>query len=161
MAVPNTTTFTLQDVITEIYGAPTAGLDLADAFIDGPTSYFNATYKAQYYAEAGNRNNLLMFRDYGVHNSTVLTAAPNSFTWLSFELTAKISYLTIVPDTVFFTEITGDTSRFNVVSDQSLNRITINPVGQNLTFDDWFINIRVFIPGYPDANIYAVQYSDF
>lgn len=66
--VPNNTTFNLQDVENNIAG--TQG-SLNQCFTDAVQSYFNATFKAQYYAEYGNLNNLLMFRDYGAHNDVL------------------------------------------------------------------------------------------
>jgi hypothetical protein len=57
--VPNTTTFTLQDVVDEVN--PTTD-DLQDCFSDAIADYFNPTYE-------GSKNSLLNFRDYGSHNS--------------------------------------------------------------------------------------------
>jgi hypothetical protein len=73
--VPNTTTFSLQDVLNVVNppmqaAVPTDRYDLQDCFAAAASSYFNATYKAQYYSAAGNLNNLLMFRDYGAHNAS-------------------------------------------------------------------------------------------
>mgnify|MGYP003681248603 CR=1 FL=1 len=78
MAVPDTTTFELQDVIDVVN--PTSD-DLTDCFADAVSNKFNATYKAQYYAAAGDKNNLLMFRDYdaGVSNLLVVGTAANGF----------------------------------------------------------------------------------
>ena len=59
MSVPDTTTFTLQDVVTEVN--PTTD-DLVDCFSDADTSYFNPTYE-------GSKNQLLNFRDYGSQNA--------------------------------------------------------------------------------------------
>lgn len=58
MAVPNTTTFTLQNVVDEVN--PTTD-DLVDCFADANASYFNSNY-------SGSKNSLLNFRDYGSHN---------------------------------------------------------------------------------------------
>jgi len=55
MAVPNTTTFTLQDVVDEIN--PTTD-DLVDCFADATSSSFDSNY-------SGSKNNLLNFRNYG------------------------------------------------------------------------------------------------
>ena len=55
MAVPNTTTFTLQDVVDEVN--PTTD-DLADCFADATSSNFDSNY-------SGDKNNLLNFRNYG------------------------------------------------------------------------------------------------
>ena len=53
MAVPNTTTFSLQDVVDV---NPTTG-DLIDCFADAASSSFDPNY-------SGNKNNLLNFRNY-------------------------------------------------------------------------------------------------
>ena len=55
MAVPDTTTFTLQDVVTEIN--PTTD-DLADCFADATAACFDSSY-------SGSKDNLLNFRNYG------------------------------------------------------------------------------------------------
>ena len=55
MAVPNTTTFALQDVVDEVN--PTTD-DLADCFADATSSSFDSNY-------SGDKNNLLNFRNYG------------------------------------------------------------------------------------------------
>jgi len=55
MAVPNTTTFTLQDVVDEVN--PTTD-DLVDCFADATSSSFDSNY-------SGDKNNLLNFRNYG------------------------------------------------------------------------------------------------
>lgn len=85
-SVDNSTTFTLQDVIDAVN--PSSN-DLNECFNDANPDYFNDTYKAQYYAEFGNLNNLLMFRDYGAHNATtvvvptVITTTPSSVSYRS------------------------------------------------------------------------------
>jgi len=55
MAVPNTTTFTLQNVVDEVN--PTTD-DLVDCFADATSSSFDYNY-------SGSKNNLLNFRNYG------------------------------------------------------------------------------------------------
>ena len=55
MAVPNTTTFTLQNVVDEVN--PTTD-DLVDCFADATSSSFDSNY-------SGSKNNLLNFRNYG------------------------------------------------------------------------------------------------
>jgi len=63
MAVPNTTTFTLQNVVDEVN--PTTD-DLAACFTDADECYFDPTYE-------GSKNNLLNFRNY---KKPVITTAP-------------------------------------------------------------------------------------
>jgi hypothetical protein len=55
MAVPDTTTFTLQDVVTEV---ATTTDDLVDCFADAISGKFDATY-------SGDKDRLLNFRNYG------------------------------------------------------------------------------------------------
>ena len=70
--VPNTTTFTLQNVVDAVN--PTYD-DLADCFSDANSSYFNPAY-------SGSKNSLLNFQDYGPHNAQCLTLP--SVTQLSY-----------------------------------------------------------------------------
>jgi len=58
MAVPDTNTFSLQDVVDEVN--PTTD-DLQDCFSDANPDYFNPTYE-------GSKDRLSNFRDYGSHN---------------------------------------------------------------------------------------------
>lgn len=60
MAVPNTNTFSFQDVCTEIYGYYAAAMNLSQAFTDA-IGTFDPTY-------VGSKNGLLCFRNY-VHSS--------------------------------------------------------------------------------------------
>ena len=55
MAVPDTTTFTLQDVVTDI--SPTTN-DLLDCFADAERKRFDPAY-------SGTKTELLNFRNYG------------------------------------------------------------------------------------------------
>tara|TARA_R110001632_G_scaffold187967_1_gene308429 strand:- start:186 stop:584 length:399 start_codon:yes stop_codon:yes gene_type:complete len=55
MGVPNTSTFSLQDVVNEVN--PTTD-DLVDCFADAVASKFDSTY-------SGSKNQLLNFRNYG------------------------------------------------------------------------------------------------
>ena len=68
MAVPNTTTFALQDVVDEVN--PTTD-DLADCFADATSSSFDSNY-------SGDKNNLLNFRNYGGTQTTTLTVAQST-----------------------------------------------------------------------------------
>lgn len=58
--VPNTNTFSLQDVCTAIYGSYSSGMNLVQCFTDA-TGTFDPTY-------VGSKNSLLNFRNY-VQNS--------------------------------------------------------------------------------------------
>lgn len=70
MGVPNTTTFSLQDVVDEVN--PTTD-DLQDCFNDANSDYFDSTY-------SGSKNSLYNFRNYGSHNavSYSLSISPNT-----------------------------------------------------------------------------------
>lgn len=57
MAVPNTTTFNLQNVTTAVHGDTAAARNLSSAFSASIDPAFNATYK-------GSKNQLYNFRDY-------------------------------------------------------------------------------------------------
>jgi len=61
MAVPNTSTFSLQDVLPEITGETG---DLADCFTHAIAGYFDPTY-------VGSKNSLLNFRNYGQDNLSI------------------------------------------------------------------------------------------
>lgn len=61
MAVPNTTTFSFQDVTTEIYGNVNSGRNLVQCFIDALGSFDN-NY-------AGSKNSLYNFRNYSLINN--------------------------------------------------------------------------------------------
>ena len=63
MAVPNTQTFTLQDVVNEVN--PTTD-DLVDCFSDAVAGQFDSTY-------SGLKNELLNFRNYNAVAANVLT----------------------------------------------------------------------------------------
>ncbi|MEM9076305.1 MAG: BACON domain-containing protein [Bacteroidota bacterium] len=68
MAVPNTTTFTLQDVLTEL-GLTSPFRTLSDAFVVAIDSRFDPAYK-------GSKNSLLNFRNYNSGPSSNLTVFP-------------------------------------------------------------------------------------
>ena len=68
MAVPNTTTFTLQDVVTEVN--PTTD-DLVDCFADAVASKFDSNY-------SGSKNSLLNFRNYGAVTITTFHLTVNT-----------------------------------------------------------------------------------
>ena len=80
MAVPDTTTFTLQDVVTEVN--PTTD-DLVDCFADAVSLNFDPAYE-------GSKNQLLNFRNYGpsVNTTFYLTSSAPKGT-LACDLTAN------------------------------------------------------------------------
>lgn len=69
MAVPDTTTFTLQDVVDEV--VPTTD-DLVDCFADADADKFNSEYK-------GNKDRLLNFRNYGAQNLVLTNVLVGQF----------------------------------------------------------------------------------
>lgn len=71
MAVPNTTTFTLQNVVDVVN--PTTD-DLVDCFADAITNKFDSNY-------SGSKDSLLNFRNYGVVTSNTLTVTTTSFSF--------------------------------------------------------------------------------
>ena len=100
MAVPNTETFDLETVINVVN--PTSD-DLTDCFADAVSSKFNATYKAQYYAAAGNKNNLLMFRDYDAGVSNLLTVIATSTGSIPPDKVILIENYSVPSQTINFT----------------------------------------------------------
>jgi len=70
MSVPNTTTFTFQDVTTEVYSDINVGRNLVSAFVDA-TGTFDPSY-------VGSKNQLLNFRNY-CQLSIYLIAAGNGY----------------------------------------------------------------------------------
>ena len=68
MAVPDTNTFTLQDVVTEVN--PTTD-DLVDCFADAVASKFDSNY-------SGSKNSLLNFRNYGAVTLTTFHLTVNT-----------------------------------------------------------------------------------
>lgn len=79
--VPNTTTFTLQDVINVVGGA-----SLSDAFANATDARFDPSYK-------GSKNNLLNFRNYDTtRGAATLSISPGSHNGTgSFTLTVTAS----------------------------------------------------------------------
>lgn len=71
MAVPNTNTFSLQDVVDEVN--PTTD-DLVDCFADAVASKFDPAY-------SGSKNQLLNFRNYGAETLT-LFKIDNSYSYI-------------------------------------------------------------------------------
>lgn len=65
MAVPDTTTFTLDDVVTEV--VPTTD-DLVDCFADAVAASFDSSYE-------GSKDRLLNFRNYGAVSYTAFTTS--------------------------------------------------------------------------------------
>lgn len=71
--VPNTATFSLQDVCTAIYGSYSAGMNLSQCFTDA-TGTFDPAY-------VGSKNSLLNFRNYShvsVVNTLAVSESPNN-----------------------------------------------------------------------------------
>ena len=78
-SVPNTTTFTLQNVYDVVHShTPATAANLSSCFTNANASYFDATY-------SGTKTNLLNFRNYTVASAavppTVTTTAPSGVTY--------------------------------------------------------------------------------
>lgn len=88
MAVPNTNTFSLQDVVDEVN--PTTD-DLVDCFADAIASKFDSAY-------SGSKNQLLNFRNYGASGNLLEVATTSSgfppvyFAFISNESTAAQTF---------------------------------------------------------------------
>jgi hypothetical protein len=87
MAVPNTTTFTFQDVSTAVYGDTNPGRNLVNAFSDAIASYRNMTY----WVQIDGQNHLLMFRDYGSHNAPTFSSSV-SVAWVQMGPTGQVQF---------------------------------------------------------------------
>jgi len=117
MAVPNTTTFSLQDVVTEIN--PTTD-DLVDCFADAVAGSFDPSY-------SGSKNNLLNFRNYGaapaviqfnvsgnnfvIDSATAFQGFQIEFTYISQTSTGSIATVKEGTNTVAI----GSTKTYNTV----------------------------------------------
>jgi len=108
MAVPDTNTFTLQDVVTEVN--PTTD-DLVDCFADAVASKFDSNY-------SGSKNSLLNFRNYGAVTLTTfhLTVNTPKSTFACYGTANNVAYhnggsntIAAVGDTVY-SNSTGTTT---------------------------------------------------
>ena len=70
MAVPNNTSFSLQDVCDSVSGAQD---DLQECFAEASAANFNPSY-------SGSKNSLLNFRDYEAASAETLTISPTNYT---------------------------------------------------------------------------------
>ena len=92
MAVPDTNTFTLQDVVTEVN--PTTD-DLVDCFADAVASKFDSNY-------SGSKNSLLNFRNYGAVTLTTfhLTVNTPKSTFACYGTANNVAYHDGDPNTI-------------------------------------------------------------
>lgn len=147
MAVPDTTTFTLQNVVDEVN--PTTD-DLVDCFADADLNSFDPAYY-----DTG--NDLLEFRNYG--GGGTIIASPDTLTWNWDENpVSKTSDLTITPDATFYYTKYGDTDKFTVTVDQVKNQIYVQSIYGNIGVDDWVMTINVYITGFANDIITCTQY---
>lgn len=73
--VPNTETFTLQDVVNAIqWHSPYSGTDLSSCFTNAIPNYFDPSYNNDSYAPA---NSMKRFRNYGAKNQVVIINTQN------------------------------------------------------------------------------------
>jgi len=110
--VPNTTTFTFQNVCNAVYGYNSPGMSLYQAFIDA-TGTFDPTY-------AGAKNSLLCFRNYSSniiqltpHYVSVATAT-SKLNWdliidngTSFNYTVNVRIKNVTKGSVWFTIVSS------------------------------------------------------
>jgi hypothetical protein len=150
LSVPDTTDFSLQDVCDVIIGSQD---DLVECFAEASANYFNPAYE-------GSKNSLLNFRDYGIHNSLILTANPNSLEWQSGDSRViKITDITITPDVTFSAIITGaSAAQFTLlIVDNVNNEISLRNNGVNNTGLDWNASLDISASGYPDEDVKLKQ----
>ena len=98
MAVPDTDTFSLQDVVDEIN--PTTD-DLVDCFADANPALFDSNYNNDTYAPA---NSLKRFRNYG---GTVAPTTTTTTTTINCEFSGNIECLDTTTLTSFFIDYGG------------------------------------------------------
>jgi len=121
MAVPDTTTFTLQDVVTEVN--PTTD-DLVDCFADATSASFDQAYK-------GNLDQLLNFRNYGA-----VTASGFATGTISVAGSAKIVDGTYSA-TQFSTSGSGSGATFNVtIVSKAVTSFTVTASGTGYAVSD-------------------------
>jgi hypothetical protein len=152
LSVPDTTDFSLQDVCDVILGSQD---DLVECFAEASANYFNPAYE-------GSKNSLLNFRDYGIHNSFILTANPSSLEWQSGDnRVIKITDITITPDVTFSAILTGvNAAQFTILLvDNVTNKISLRNNGVNVTGLDWVASLDISAPDYPDEDVKLKQFS--
>lgn len=91
---------------------------------------------------------------------TAIVANPDSHIWASGDYhEAKVSNITIDPDVAMTLIKTGDTSKFDVVKDDTLNTITITNLETNLGSEDYVMTIEIRMSGYLSEYITCTQYG--
>jgi hypothetical protein len=85
-SVPNTTTFTLQNVCDAINPSTE---DLVDCFSDAIPVYFNPAY-------SGSKNSLLNFKDYGPHNASTVPTVTTTAPYDAYYVTSWVNYNRVV-----------------------------------------------------------------
>lgn len=106
MAVPDTTTFTLQDVTTELYGDTAAGRNLSSCFADAVAGSFDSNYNPN---ADGTNNNLLNFRNYGATSSPYVRTVVGYTTTTSKTVVYNITSL----DVVAFLQLNVDSDTYS------------------------------------------------
>ena len=162
-AVPNTETFTLQDVCDAIFVTvfpPTHPNDLQECFDEATSRSFDTNYNTDNYAPA---NSMLRFRNYGGSSSfNALYSTPNSWTFASDDSgVSKVFNITINPDATFTVATSGDDDEFTVTSSQAANTVTVTCDGNNTTTLPYDMTITLSASGYPDEEIFVRQDGQF
>jgi len=115
--VPNTTTFSLQDVVNEV------GPDystLSSCFADAYTEYFDPTY-------SGSKNNLLNFRNYGAHNACPKFVSSGAMAYQSSTNSLSITYPAAgAGDFVFIVACHYSSSTMSISGWTEFNTVTYN-----------------------------------
>ena len=97
MSVPNTNTFSLQDVVNVV--DPTTD-DLVDCFSDADSSAFNSSYNPN---GAGNNNNILNFRDYSPSTNVTMTLELENYGMGTLSVTISGTTYSVTPSTSWAT----------------------------------------------------------
>jgi hypothetical protein len=121
MAVPNTSTFTLQDVVNEVN--PTTD-DLIDCFADAVASKFDAVY-------SGSKNQLLNFRNYG---STPPTNANYLLSSITSGSSKTLSWTGIPRYAIFLGGFVSQDGKHGIVVASHSNTYYIGYYSYNIAF---------------------------
>jgi len=125
MPVPNTTTFTLADVVAEFGGGPTS---LSGCFAVAVDSHFNPSYK-------GSKNSLLNFRNYSRSNSVyIVQEAFPKFHFMSVTMATSCTVTVDYDDGYVYTGTTSSNSTFEVIpehiySTSKVHNLTLSAPG--------------------------------
>ena len=157
MAVPNTTTFSQDDVLDELRGnIDHTGYGLGWCFANAILSNFDSNY-------IGNRDRQSNFRNYGGGGVSPMPfrSSPSSYQW-NYSENDKQTFLIygIYGTPWVLVSVTGDTSRFAVVPDYQNDEVDVTPNQENHSGSAYSISIRLSCSGQSDVYISCTQLSD-